>query len=55
MNENNEGLLHGMCLGVRRALEVLEDVQVCHSRLRCARVSRILYPDMIQLAHITKH
>ena len=52
MKTSDRGLLHGMYLRVWRALDVLEDVQLCHQKIRGARVSRILHPDMIQLTHI---
>ena len=52
MKTSDIDLLRAMHLGVQSALEELAGVQLSHQKIRGARVSRILHPDMIQLEHI---
>jgi len=46
------GFIYCMCLKIQEALETLDKVGQTYTRIKSQRASRILYPDIVQLAHI---
>jgi len=52
MMRSDIGFIYCMCFKMQMALETLDEVEQLYARVEGQRASRILYPDMVQLAHI---